>query len=444
MLYGKATPRVAALNVVTYFGATPYGQKRLPRFYVTSKDLRRFDPQPESCTNLSMKPIYLDYNATTPVDPAVLEEMLPYLREHFGNPSSAHGYGETAHGAVDRAREQVAALLGAEPEEIVFTGGGSEASNHAIKGVVFAKLGRLVGGAPPDLHIVTSAVEHLATLQPCDFLKRLGCRVTILPVDKYGIVDPDSVRKAIEPDTALITIMHANNEVGTIQPIREIAAVARERGVVMHTDAAQTVGKLPVDVNELDVDLLTVAGHKVYAPKGVGALYIRSGTKVEPLIHGAGHESGRRAGTENVPYVVALGKACEIARRMLPRTIVHLAELRDCFWERLRRSWGDEIILNGHPEKRLPNTLHVNFLDWIGAELLEAAPEIAASTGAACHDGSVGLSPVLHAMGVSAQVGRGAVRFSVGRFTTQEEIDRAAEAINRMSPARQSAKLSVS
>jgi cysteine desulfurase len=376
-----------------------------------------------------MAPIYLDYNATTPLDPAVVEAMLPYLRQHFGNPSSTHAYGKAAHDAVDLARQQVAELLGAMPEEVVFTGGGTEASNHAIKGAVFAKFRGIFGRWAKDAHVITSAVEHPATLAPCEFLKRLGCRVTVLPVDRHGRVDPDDVRKAIDRRTTLISIMHANNEVGTLQPIKEIAAVARERGVLVHTDAAQSLGKVPVDVNELGVDLLTVAGHKLYAPKGVGALYVRRGVKLEPLIHGAGHEGGRRAGTENVPYLVALGTACAVARQSLPQATDRLRQLRDRLWERLRAALGDRILLNGHPEHRLPNTLNVNFLGHTGADLLQRVPEVAASTGSACHEGSVRLSPVLEAMAVPPEVGRGAVRLSVGRFTTEDEIDRAAEAL---------------
>ncbi|HEV3261744.1 MAG TPA: cysteine desulfurase family protein [Gemmataceae bacterium] len=377
-----------------------------------------------------MNPIYLDYNATTPVDPSVREAMLPYLRDHFGNPSSAHVFGRQAHEAVDQARGQVAALLGAGPDEIVFTSGGSEASNHALKGAVFA---HGVQGA----HVITSAVEHPATLQPCAFLQRLGCRVTILPVDRYGCVDPEAVRAALDGKTVLVSIMHANNEVGTLQPIREIAALAHAGGAFMHTDAAQSVGKVPVDVNALGVDLLSVAGHKVYAPKGVGALYVRRGVKLEPLIHGAGHESGRRAGTENVPYVVALGMACEVARRSLPQAGDRLRRLRDRLWDQLRDALGEGVVLNGHPEQRLPNTLNVNFVGWVGAELLQAVPEIAASTGSACHEGTVCLSPVLQAMGVPAELGRGAVRLSVGRFTTEEEVDRAAEVLQKAIGRRQ-------
>jgi cysteine desulfurase len=376
-----------------------------------------------------MSPIYLDYNATTPLDPAVLEAMLPYLREHFGNPSSAHVFGRKTHAAVETARQQVGELLGAHADEIVFTGGGSEASNQAIKGAVFAKLHGALGNAAGDFHIITSAVEHPATLQPCAFLERLGCRITVLRVDSYGCVDPVAVRKALGGGATIISIMHANNEVGTLQPIRDIAAIARERGVLLHTDAAQSVGKIEVNVNELGVDLLSVAGHKLYAPKGVGALYVRRGVKLEPLIHGAGHEAGRRAGTENVPYIVSLGAACAVAFRSLPAATRRLRQLRDGLWDRLRSALGDRVVLNGHPELRLPNTLNVSFVDQVGADLLQAVPEVAASTGSACHEGQVKMSPVLEAMGVPRELGQGAVRLSVGRFTTEDEIDRAAAAL---------------
>jgi cysteine desulfurase len=369
-----------------------------------------------------MAPIYLDYNATTPIDPVVLDAMLPFLRTGFGNPSSAHAFGMAAREAVEMARGQVAALLNAQPDDIVFTGGGSEASNQAIKGAAFA---RWHDARQP--HVVTTAVEHPATLKPCDFLGRLGGAVSILPVDRYGQVDPEAIRRAITPRTVLVTVMHANNEVGTLQPIREIARIARERGVLVHTDAAQSVGKVLVDVEDLGVDLLTVAGHKVYAPKGIGVLYVRRGTPIENLIHGAGHEGGRRAGTENVPYIVGLGKACELARSSLAAATVRLRYLRDRLWEQLRSRLGDAITLNGHPTERLANTLNVNFVGRVGAELLAAVPEIAASTGSACHEGRVTLSPVLAAMGVPATVGQGAVRLSVGRYTTEDEIDRAAE-----------------
>jgi cysteine desulfurase len=361
----------------------------------------------------------------------VTEAMLPYLREHYGNPSSSHALGRTAREAVDQARRQVAESLRAEPDEILFTSGGTEASNHALKGVVFSRFRSLWGRWGRSTHIITTAVEHPATLEPCEFLRRLGCGLTILPVDRQGRVDPDAVRKAIHRDTRLISVMHANNEVGTLQPIREIAALAREQGVMLHTDAAQSLGKIPVDVKELGIDLLSLAGHKLYAPKGVGALYVRRGVKLEPLIHGAGHEAGRRAGTESVPYAVALGVACEIARRSLPQSSERLCQLRDRLWQRLRASFGERVVLNGHPEERLPNTLNINFVGYKGPLLLEQVPEIAASTGSACHEGTFCLSPVLKAMGVPAELGQGAVRLSVGRFTTEQEIDRAADALAR-------------
>jgi cysteine desulfurase len=376
-----------------------------------------------------VSPIYLDYNATTPLDPAVIDAMLPYLREQFGNPSSTHSLGKTAHNAVEQARQDVAQLLGAQPDEIVFTGGGTEASNQAIKGSVFVKLNGIFGRWARDAHIIISAIEHPATTQPCEFLKRLGCRITVVPVDGQGLVDPDAVRKAMTRGTTLVSIMHSNNEVGTLQPIKEIAALTRERGVLLHTDAAQSLGKVAVDVNDLGVDLLTLAGHKLYAPKGVGVLYVRRGVKLEPLLHGAGHEGGRRAGTENVPYLVALGTACAIARQGLPGATRRLRELRDRLWERLRAGLGERVVLNGHPEKRLPNTLNANFVGHVGAELLEKVPEIAASTGSACHEGKVTQSPVLCAMGVPPEIGRGALRLTVGRFTTEEQVDRAAEVL---------------
>lgn len=355
--------------------------------------------------------------------------MLPFLGTtsdapfgHFGNASSAHAYGKAAHDAIDVARSQVAALLGAQPDEIIFTGGGTEASNHALKGAVFARL----GAGSPGGHIITSAIEHPATLKPCEFLRRLGCKITVVPVDRFGLVDPDAVRKALTPDTTLISIMHANNEVGTLQPVCEISAIAREHGVLMHTDAAQSLGKVPLNVSDLGIDLLSVAGHKMYAPKGVGALFVRRGVKLEPLIHGAGHESGRRAGTENVPYIVGLGRACALARQGLAEAAAKLTALRERLWKVLRAGLGDRIVLNGHPELRLPNTLNVNFVGHVGAELLHRVPEIAASTGSACHEGQIALSPVLAAMGVSPDIGKGAVRLTVGRFSTEAQIDQAA------------------
>lgn len=382
-------------------------------------------------------PIYLDYNATTPLDPAVREAMLPYLDAEFGNPSSSHALGQRAHHAVEAARGQVAQLLGAQPDEIVFTSGGTEASNHAIKGSYFARLQGLPGlfrklVGRTGAHVITSAIEHPATSKPIEFLHKLGCAVTVVPVDGHGRVDPDAVKKALRRDTILVTVMHANNEVGTLQPIREISEYTRPRGVLLHTDAAQSLGKVPVRVTDLGVDLLTIAGHKLYAPKGVGALYKRRGVVLESFLHGAGHENGQRAGTENVPYLVGLGTACAILHDSLAESATRLLGLRERLWRRLMEGLGERVVVNGHPQWRLPNTLNVCFAGHVGAELLARVPEIAASTGSACHEGKVSQSPVLCAMGVPPEVGQGAVRLTVGRFTTEEEVDRAAEILVRV------------
>ena len=359
--------------------------------------------------------IYLDFNASTPIAPAVAEVMKPFLSQHFGNPSSQHWAGIPAKEAVEHARQQVAELLQCSPGEIVFTSGGSESNNHAIKGVFFAL--REKGN-----HIITTQIEHPAVINPCRFLEKLGAEVTFVPVDRYGSVDPQDIQKAITPRTMLITVMHANNKVGTIQPIEEISKIARERGIVFHTDAAQSVGKIVTKVDELRVDLLSIAGHKVYAPKGIGVLYIRKGTPIEPLIHGAGHESGRRAGTENVLLIVGLGKACEIAKRYIGDD--RICTMRDRFWKLLQDNFGEKVVLNGHSLHRLPNTLNVSFVGKAGGEILSRLDGVAASTGAACHSGSVELSPVLKAMGISPEAGMGAIRFSLGRTTTVEELER--------------------
>jgi cysteine desulfurase len=369
-----------------------------------------------------MSAIYLDYNASTPIDPAVREVMRPLLEEAYGNPSSGHWASASAKAALETARAQVAALLGCEADEIVFTSGGSEANNLALKGAFFARGGE--GG-----HIVISAVEHPAILEPCRFLERLGATVTRVPVDRFGLVDPDDVRKAIRRETILVSLMHANNEVGSIQPIAEAAKIAREHGVLFHTDAAQSVGKIETRVDDLGVDLLSVAGHKLYAPKGVGALYVQRGVTLEPLIHGAGHERGRRAGTESALLAAALGKACEVAAGTIGET--KILRLREALWERLRAAFGDRVVLNGPPDQRLPNTLNVSFGGRVGADILARAPEIAASTGSACHAGEIRLSPVLEAMGVAPEVGMGAIRFSLGRWTTLDEIDQAVALLQR-------------
>lgn len=361
-----------------------------------------------------MREIYLDYNASTPVDPRVAEVMRGFLEHAFGNPSSPHWAGAPAKIALERARGQVAGLLGCGSDEVVFTSGGSEANNMALKGAFFALRGR-------GSHIVTTAVEHPAVLETLRFLEDLGASVTVLPVDSTGRADPADVERAITPKTILVSVMHANNEVGTIQPIEAISRITRMRGVLLHTDAAQSVGKILTRVGELGVDLLTVAGHKLYAPKGVGALYIRRGVRLEPLIHGAKHEQGRRAGTESPLLAVGLGEACVLAEDLGP--MEDIRTLRDRFWAGLREQFGARVILNGHPDQRLPNTLNVSFLDWIGAELLARLDGVAASTGSACHSGSVKLSPVLDAMGVTPEAGKGAIRFSLGRGTTANEID---------------------
>ncbi len=363
-----------------------------------------------------MKPIYLDYNASTPIAPEVADAMRLFLTEHYGNPSSVHWAGVPAKQAIENARSQVAVLLGCSPSEIIFTSGGTEANNHAIKSAFYTLRQR-------GNHIITTQIEHPAVFQPCRFLETLGAEVTHLPVDGTGMVNPDDVRKAITPRTILVSVMHANNEVGTIQPIADIAGITRERGVLFHTDAAQSVGKIPADVVELGVDLLSVAGHKLYAPKGVGTLYVRRGVQLEPLMHGAGHEVGRRAGTENVLLDVALGTACELAGADLESRRLRLTKVRDYFYAGLKDLFGAELHLNGHPTERLPNTLNVSFAGRIGSEVLEALDGVAASTGSACHSGRHELSPVLKAMGVPESIGLGAVRFSLGRWTTTEELD---------------------
>lgn len=366
-------------------------------------------------------PIYLDYNATTPVLPQVRDALLPFLDTHFGNPSSDHPYGRAAAEAVQRARQQVADLLGCAADEIVFTSGGSESDNWALVGRVWA-------AGSDRAHIITTVVEHPAVLNTCRFLERRGVAVTYLPVDGTGQVDPDDVRRALRPETVVVSVMHANNEVGTLQPIAEIAAICGEAGVPLHTDAAQSVGKVPTRVDDLGVDMLTIAGHKLYAPKGIGALYVRRGTALEPLIHGAGHEGGRRAGTENVPWMVALGAAAALAHPTLETEAARQQTLRDRLQQLLEEKAGG-VTLNGHPTDRLPNTLNVRFAGIDGNALLAAVPEVAASTGSACHAGETEPSAVLLAMGIPPAEAVGAVRLSLGRLTTEDEIERAAEAL---------------
>jgi len=368
-----------------------------------------------------MKPIYLDYNATTPVDPEVAETMLPYLTEHFGNPSSSHWYGVQSKKAVETARKQVADLIFANSDEIIFTGGGSEANNLAIKGHASACKDR-------GKHIITTSIEHPAVLQVCEYLKDQGFKVTYLPVDEFGIIHLDDLEKAINPETILITIMHANNEVGSIQPLEEISRIAREHNIAVHTDAAQSVGKIPAHVNELGVNMLSIAGHKLYAPKGVGALYVCRGTKLHKQIHGADHEFNLRAGTENVLEIVGLGKACEIAKRDNQKNINHMLNARDQLYNGLKAGIKN-IKLNGHPEKRLPNTLNVSFPGLKADTILSAMEDVAASAGAACHSDHVDISHVLKAMRVPPEAAMGTIRFSVGKTITEDEIDRATSII---------------
>ncbi len=370
-----------------------------------------------------MKPIYLDYNATTPIDPEVAAAMLPYIREHFGNPSSSHAYGLEARKGVDKARGQVAALLNCSPSEIIFTSGGTESNNHAIKGA--ARASRRKGS-----HIITSAFEHPAVTEVCEYLAAGGFEITYVPVDVCGIVNVDALEKAITEKTVLISVMHANNEVGTIQPIGEIARMAHSRGILCHTDAAQSVGKIPVDVARLGVDLLSVAGHKLYAPKGIGALFIREGIELEKFMHGAGHERGTRAGTENVIEIAGLGMACELAKRDLAVNMERMKRFRDRLQEGLLGAVED-VNVNGHTDERLPNTLSVSFKGIDAGALLQAMEGLAASAGAACHGNSVELSRTIRAMAIPVEWARGTIRLSTGKYTTDGEIDRAIDIITR-------------
>lgn len=366
-------------------------------------------------------PIYLDYNATTPVLPEVVDAMLPYLRDHFGNPSSGHALGRRARSAVDEARAQVAALIGAQADEVTFTSGGTESNNLAIRGSVEATGTR---------HVVTSVVEHPATERPCQWLEARGVAITRLGVDHYGRVATADADAAIRPGTGLVTVMHSNNEVGTLQPIAELAALAARHGALVHTDAAQSVGKVPVHVDELRVDLLSIAGHKLYAPKGVGALYVRRGTPLRPVLLGAGHERGVRPGTENVASIVGLGVAAAVASATLDAEAARVRALRERLWEALRAGVPG-LALNGEPERRLPNTLNVRFPGASGAAILASAPQVAAATGSACHDGDEVASAVVLAMGVPREDALGSVRLSLGRGTRAEDVDSAAAALVR-------------
>jgi cysteine desulfurase len=370
--------------------------------------------------------VYLDHAATTPTDPRVVEEMLPYFTSKFGNPSSIYSLGQEAKEAIEEARDKVASLINANPQEIIFTSGGTEADNFALKGVCYANQHR-------GNHIITTAIEHHAVIEPCKFLERHGFEVTYLKVDEHGWVDPQEVKKAITEKTILISVMHANNEIGTIEPIAEIGGIARERGIYFHTDAVQTVGHVPVDVEKLNIDLLSMSAHKLYGPKGVGALYIRSGTKITPFVQGGGQEKGRRASTENVPGIVGFGKAAEIAQGELEEEAKKLTSLRDKLIKGILEGI-DHTCLNGHPSKRLPNNVNVSIDGAEGESMLLGLDleGIAASTGSACSSSTLEPSHVLLALGLSHEMAHGSLRLTLGRGTTEEDIDYVLEVLPKV------------
>ncbi len=368
-----------------------------------------------------MKPVYLDYNATTPIAKEVADAMKPFLYEHFGNPSSGHEFGLKTKLAIEEARLQMADLLNCDFSEIIFTSGGTESNNYAIKGIALTNQDK-------GNHIITTSIEHPAVIEVCKYLERLGFETTYLPVDTDGMVNPEDIRDVVRPETILITVMHANNEVGTIQPVAEISEIAKEKEIHFHTDAAQSIGKVKTDVQELGVDLMSVAGHKLYAPKGIGAIYIRKGVELEKLIHGADHEGNHRAGTENVLEIVGLGKACEIAKKNLLGNQAHYQKTRDYLYKLLLEALPD-IRLNGHPEKRLPNTLSISFPDVEANMIIAKLKGVAASAGAACHADGVKVSAVLDAMKVPIEYAMGTIRFSTGRETNVKDIERAAKEI---------------
>ncbi|HET8843398.1 MAG TPA: cysteine desulfurase family protein [Ktedonobacteraceae bacterium] len=367
-------------------------------------------------------PIYLDYNATTPVDPEVAEVMWPYLLQHFGNPSSTHSYGQQAHRGIVQARQQVADLLECSSEEILFTGGGSESDNLAIRGIALANNQR-------GKHVITQVTEHPAVLNVCHALHRLhGFEITLLPVDRYGLIDLAELDRSLRDDTVLVTIMHANNETGTLQPLKEIAQIVHQRGSLLHSDGAQSVGKISVHPRELGVDLFTIAGHKLYAPKGIGALYVRRDllNRLEPVIYGGGQEHGRRAGTESVAAIVGLGKACQLAAEQLLASQTRLRALRDNFQQMLEQALPGRVHLNGHPAERLPNTLNIRVDGISGEQTLANLSGLASSTGSACHEGLTEPSGVLTAMGLTSPQALSALRLTLGRWTDEAQIAEAA------------------
>lgn len=382
-----------------------------------------FDTRRQSSSSAehhTVKTIYLDYNATTPCAREVQEAMLPFLAEYYGNPSSGHVLGRASREAIEDARTQVGLMLGADRTEIVFTSGGTESNNLALKGIAFR------GGHPPQGHLVISGIEHPAINEPARFLKNVGWELTVVPCNSQGVVEPEAVAEALRENTRLVSVVHANNEIGTIQPIAEIAEVCHKQGVLVHTDSAQSIGKIEVDVAALGVDLLSVAGHKFYAPKGVGALYVRRGVQLEPLLHGAGHESGQRAGTENTAFIAGLGRAADLVRMNLESSAERMEALRDELWELLREAVGAGLKRNGEGADILPNTLSLRFPGVVGHDMLARVPELCASTAAACHSGDTEISATLAALGLTPEEAQGTVRLSIGRNTTQNEIQRAA------------------
>ncbi|UCG32897.1 MAG: IscS subfamily cysteine desulfurase [Phycisphaerales bacterium] len=388
-------------------------------------------------------PVYMDYAATTPVDPRVLEAMMPYFTEHFGNAASrSHSFGWAAEEAIKNARQQVASLIGAKDSEIIWTSGATESNNIAVKGsaAIYKEKGN---------HIITQATEHKAVIDPCKYLERQGFRVTFLPVDKYGVIDLDQLRGTVTDDTILVSIMYANNEIGTVQPIAEIGRLCKERGILFHTDATQAFGKLPIDVEAMGIDLMSCSGHKIYGPKGVGALYVRRKNprvRCEPVLHGGGHERGMRSGTLNVPGIVGMGRAAEIAKAEMEQDAKRSAAHRQRLWGRISGEL-EQITLNGHPEQHLPNLLNVSFSYVEGESLMMGFNDIAVSSGSACTSASLEPSYVLKALGVGEDLAHSSLRFSFGRFTTDEEIeytaDRVIESVKRlreMSPLYEMAK----
>lgn len=372
-----------------------------------------------------MRLIYLDHNATTPIDPRALESMIPYMSEHYGNPSSIHSYGSRAKAALDESRERVSDLVSAKPNEIVFTSGGSESNNYAIVGAASALIDK-------GNHLITTAIEHASILETFGFLANHGFKVTLLGVNEHGIIDMDELRESITDETILVSVMLANNETGVVMPIKEIAAIAKEKGVLFHTDAVQALGKMEINFNDISVDMLSISSHKIYGPKGVGAICVRNGLRIDPLIHGGGQERGRRSGTENVGGIVGFGKACEIIKEEVrgQKVEVNVNEFRDKLFRGILDKI-DGVTLNGHPEKRLSNTLNLSFEDVEGESLVMSLDleGIAVSTGSACSEGNVDPSHVLLAMGLSKQQASSSIRFSFGRFNEERDVDRVLEVL---------------